>query len=181
MGFARFSTPCIFVFAEGGEVMDFEFIARDVELFDPPLQSDTDVNFEQNAVPTPVGDVEPTSLVALDESSGNDPLPDDDVESVVLVHESRSVADAPAITADAFDSVLQDAHFQNSRGHFQKLPWESGIFASIFSDKASTVNNVASVCPVPPDQPQVSSPQGLSVDGPVSASAAVLRRQKVGA
>eukprot|EP00438_Fugacium_kawagutii_P018543 Skav204348 [mRNA] locus=scaffold3936:105494:108589:+ [translate_table: standard] len=97
------------------------------------------------------------------------------------MHESRSVADVSSVTADTFDSVIQDAHFQNSRGHHQKLPRESGIFASIFGDKASALNNVASVCPVPPDQPQVSSTQGLSVDGPVSASVAVLKRQKVDA
>ena len=54
-------------------------------------------------------------------------------------------------TGSQIDRALQEAHFVNSRITGQKLPWETGVFATIFDSSDSFLNSNLSLCPLPPD------------------------------
>ena len=153
-GFRAFLAPCAFI-CRRGITMD-EYIARDIELYGLPSQVIGAVLESQSTGPVPPSNVAGTSVAAVDETSGNDPTPDDDLDSVIFPQQTQQHVDTPTVSADVFDSLLQDAHFQNSRGHFQHLPWKSGVFASIFRESSSSLTSVLNVCPVPPESLQVS-------------------------
>ena len=54
-------------------------------------------------------------------------------------------------TALQVDRTLQEAHFVNSRITGQKLPWETGVFATIFDSSENFLASNLNVCPLPPD------------------------------
>lgn len=49
------------------------------------------------------------------------------------------------------DRALQEAHFVNSRSVGQKLPWESGVFATIFDSSDNLFASNLNLCPQPPE------------------------------
>ena len=49
------------------------------------------------------------------------------------------------------DRALQEAHFVNSRNAGQKLPWETGVFATIFDSNDNFLASNLNLCPLPPD------------------------------
>ena len=161
MGFAFFTTPCL-KFAEGGSAWCmaefFDVVIRDVELYNSGLGTDTSepvptVNSHVDSVVdsltvwsrTHTGFQNPAHAITL--SDGN------------ALHDEIS-ADPPELellnqyetwTGSQIDRALQEAHFINSRATGQKLPWESGVFATIFDSSDSFLASPLSLCPVPPE------------------------------
>ena len=75
------------------------------------------------------------------------------------------------------DRALQEAHFVNSRNLTQSLPWESGVFATIFgSNEDFLASNLAS-CPLPPDL-EDAQPTESSVDALTGVSSKILKRDR---
>ena len=75
------------------------------------------------------------------------------------------------------DRALQEAHFVNSRNLTQSLPWESGVFATIFgSNDDFLASNLAS-CPLPPDL-EDAQPTESSVDALTGVSSRILKRDR---
>ena len=55
-----------------------------------------------------------------------------------------------AVPADQFDRVLQEAHMANMRGTGPSLPWESGVFSSIFGEQVDIISSTSHDTPFPP-------------------------------
>ena len=63
--------------------------------------------------------------------------------------EDSSQLDVP-VSDGVYDSLLQQAQLVNQRDSEQKLPWESGVFSSIFGDAMQHVPSASLPVPVPP-------------------------------
>ena len=133
--------------------MDFEFhdgLIRDVELYndfaDPinvvtgnalPDSSDAVdlVNVEDESPPfdveSSVEAIEPLSELHSVDSSVLHDNPDRNVS----LQEVSGDTIVPSVDQATFDRLLEEAHMSNSRADVQKLPWETGIMASIFNPK----------------------------------------------
>ena len=107
-----------------------EYIARDIELYGLPSQVIGAVLESQSTGPVPPSNVAGTSVAAVDETSGNDPTPDDDLDSVIFPQQTQQHVDTPTVSADVFDSI--------------------------FRESSSSLTSVLNVCPVPPESLQVS-------------------------
>ena len=161
MGFAFFTTPCL-KFAEGGSAWCmaefFDVVIRDVELYNSGLGTDTSepvptVNPHVDSVVdsltvwsrTHTGFQNPAHAITLSDGNAlHDEISADPPELELLnQHETW--------TGSQIDRALQEAHFINSRATSQKLPWESGVFATIFDSSDSFLASPLSLCPVPPE------------------------------
>ena len=161
MGFAFFTTPCL-KFAEGGSAWCmaefFDVVIRDVELYNSGLGTDTSepvptVNSHVDSVVdsltvwsrTHTGFQNPAHAITLSDGNAlHDEVSADPPELELLnQHETW--------TGSQIDRALQEAHFINSRATGQKLPWESGVFATIFDSSDSFLASPLSLCPVPPE------------------------------
>ena len=161
MGFAFFTTPCL-KFAEGGSAWCmaefFDVVIRDVELYNSGLGTDTSepvptVNSHVDSVVdsltvwsrTHTGFQNPAHAITLSDGNAlHDEISADPPELELLnQHETW--------TGSQIDRALQEAHFINSRATGQKLPWESGVFATIFDNSDSFLASPLSLCPVPPE------------------------------
>ena len=161
MGFAFFTTPCL-KFAEGGSAWCmaefFDVVIRDVELYNSGLGTDTSepvptVNSHVDSVVdsltvwsrTHTGFQNPAHAITLSDGNAlHDEISADPPELELLnQHETW--------TGSQIDRALQEAHFINSRATGQKLPWESGVFATIFDSSDSFLASPLSLCPVPPE------------------------------
>ena len=161
MGFAFFTTPCL-KFAEGGSAWCmaefFDVVIRDVELYNSGLGTDTSepvptVNLHVDSVVdsltvwsrTHTGFQNPAHAITLSDGNAlHDEISADPPELELLnQHETW--------TGSQIDRALQEAHFINSRATGQKLPWESGVFATIFDSSDSFLASPLSLCPVPPE------------------------------
>ena len=161
MGFAFFTTPCL-KFAEGGSAWCmaefFDVVIRDVELYNSGLGTDTSepvptVNPHVDSVVdsltvwsrTHTGFQNPAHAITLSDGNAlHDEISADPPELELLnQHETW--------TGSQIDRALQEAHFINSRATGQKLPWESGVFATIFDSSDSFLASPLSLCPVPPE------------------------------
>ena len=75
------------------------------------------------------------------------------------------------------DRALQEAHFVNSRATGQKLPWETGVFATIFDSSDSFLNSNLNLCPLPPDT-EISQPAEPPDDFLHSMPSKILKRDR---
>ena len=73
-----------------------------------------------------------------------------DVQHVAGLGDTTSVSDDIAVPAEQFDRVLQEAHMANMRGTGPSLPWESGVFSSIFGDHVDIISSTSHDIPFPP-------------------------------
>ncbi|CAL1153065.1 unnamed protein product [Cladocopium goreaui] len=136
----------------------FDVVIRDVELYNSGLGTDTSepvptVNAHVDSVVdsltvwsrTHTGFQNPAHAITLSDGNAlHDEVSADPPELELLnQHETW--------TGSQIDRALQEAHFINSRATGQKLPWESGVFATIFDSSDSFLASPLSLCPVPPE------------------------------
>lgn len=107
--------------------LDFcDAIPRDVELFEtnPPAAFSCDDASNQHTIGT--NDQPDISVPVLSDDS--------DVEAAGVYDNQSAVADDSAVTSEFYQRALQEAHFMNARNRAGQLPWESGVFSTIFAD-----------------------------------------------
>ena len=104
----------------------------------------------------------------------------DDVSHVAQVDTAshEPVDEGAAWIGQQVDRALQEAHFANSRNLTQSLPWESGVFATIFGSNDEFLASNLTSCPVPPDveEAQSSDPK---VDAVTLPSGRILKRDRI--
>lgn len=106
-------------------------------------------------------------------SENGELLHDDHVE--VVVHEP--VDEGASWISHQVDRALQEAHFVNSRNTAPSLPWESGVFATIFGDNDDFLTSNLNACPLPPDVVDT-QPTVPSVDALTGVSNLILKRDR---
>lgn len=144
-------------------------VLQDVELY-TGYRSLNEHTAEVEAISSEL-DVDPSAVNIGRDSS-------DLTECRALEDPRAGIIDATAgllVANSDYDRALQEAHSVNSRGHHGKLPWEGGIFQSIF-DTNSPVVNPLSLSMFPPDAPQVTTSATSSIDGPIGAMSSVVKR-----
>ena len=196
MGFAFFRTPCS-LFAEGGIPMVLvvepfhDHIALDTELFDTPgtYQECSELSGD---TPAPAGSEEVESVIETVNSSveaveplsdthsifDDEPLQFDTASNVHDFDNGVDTDEQPSVhDPNAFDRALQEAHMANCRFTEQKLPWESGIMASIFDDKTNDLPSLLKIAAVQPNDDAVRGMGDESLDDvPIDVSSGSKRK-----
>ena len=96
--------------------------------------------------------------------------------AVEMLDENQNTSqDDVGISAEGFDSLLEQAHISNLlASQSNRLPWEMGVHAAIFSDTWDVLQHHNLGVVIPPELPEVGEPEP---ENPVTAALEKMKRK----